>query len=127
MAIKDINDARKWDKFCDRLIELTTSGKIGWSDWSHRIQRSDNKTPLFVTEYKGWYILIFKYDYKYFFDEERYEWSEDIAIELIDSDGRNLWTLPQVPSRKKLLGHVQFANADVESLLNDVLDNDEEQ
>lgn len=124
MADNDMNDTRKWTAFCDRLIRKTADGEIKWHDWAHRIGRPDARSPLFVAEFKSWRILIYKYSYKYFHDEERYDWDEEIAMELIDSDGRNEWTFPKVPNRHQLLDRIQYLNSGVESLLNEMLSSD---
>jgi hypothetical protein len=126
MANKDINDIRKWSEFCERLIAKTASGDLEWEDWGGRIGRPDARSPLFVARYKAWRILIFKYSYKYFYDEERFDWDEEVAMELIDDTGKNEWTFPKVPNRYQLLDRIQFNHSDVQSLLDDVLSDDED-
>lgn len=126
MANNDINDLRKWTTFCDRLIAKTTAGELEWRDWAHKIGRPDPRSPLFVAEYKSWRILIYKYSYRYFHDEDRYDWDEEIAMELIDADGKNEWTFPKVPNRHQLLDHIQFLHSDVASLLDDILKDEED-
>jgi len=121
MAIKDMNDSKKWEAFCEKLIEMSRDHNIAWEDRSEHIKRPDSISPLFVAEYKEWHILIYKYSYKYFYDEEQFDWQEDVLIELIQEDGKTKWTLPKTPSRYELLEIVQFQNANVELLLNDIL------
>lgn len=123
MAVNDINDATKWEAFCDRLAQSTASGQLVWDNWDTRTARPNAKSPVFVTTYKQWKIAIYKYEYKYFYDEDRFDWNEEVAIDLIDDSGKNEWTIPKVPSRRRLLDQIQFKNADVESLLDDVLGN----
>ena len=122
MAMKDINDTKQWEQFCEKLIQKTQAQNLEWEDWSDHIGRPDSRSPLFVATYKDWHILIYKFAYKYFHDEEQYDWEQDVTIELIKQDGKTDWTLPKVPSRHALLDLVQFQNANVESLLDDILE-----
>jgi|688.fasta_scaffold187054_5 hypothetical protein len=126
MANKDINDVRKWTEFCERLIAKTASGDLKWKDWGHKIGRPEARSPLFVATYKTWRILVFKYAYKYFHDEDRYDWDEEVGMELIDDAGKNEWTFPKVPNRYQLLDRIQFNHSDVQSLLDDVLSDEED-
>jgi hypothetical protein len=87
MAMNNINDVEKWDAFCRRLLQKTAAGEIQWEDWQSHLSRADSKSGLFVAAYKDWKILIYKYDYKYFHDEDEFTWTEDVAIELIDEQG----------------------------------------
>lgn len=121
MAMRDINDTMQWQRFCEKLIHMSESDQLKWEDWSERISRPNSRSPLFVASYKNWHILIYQFAHKYFHDEEHFDWEEDVAIELIKPDGRTEWTLPKVPSRYRLLDSIQYQNANVESLLNDIL------
>lgn len=121
MAIKNINDEVQWDAVCRQLIRLTNEGVIEWSDWSGTIGRPNSRSPLFVASYKQWQILIYRYASKHWRDEEDFDWEEDVGMELINNEGTTRWVFPRVPSRHKLLDHIQFASANVKGLLDDIL------
>lgn len=126
MAMTNINDEVRWEAFCKRLMELTERGAIKWSDWSDHIDRDDADSPLFVAKYKNWHLLIYRYSYKHWIDEDEFHWTKDVTIELIDDDHRLLWRLPKVPGRHQLLDYVEYKNADVQSLLDDVMSSDDD-
>lgn len=121
MAMTDINDTKRWEEFYKKLIIKTGSGEIEWQEWSDRIHRPDSRSPLYVAKYKEWHILLYKFAYKYFIDDEHFDWQEDVAMEIVGKDGVTEWLFPKTPSRYRLLDLVQFRSAGVENLLNDVL------
>lgn len=123
--MNDLYKRETWRKFCDKLIELTENGKLKWEDWSDKIKRRDSLSPLFVVKHKKWLILVYKYQWKYFHDEENYEWTESVRIELIQANGMNTWTIPMDGSAKLLLDMIQYKQADVDDLLGDLLGSEE--
>lgn len=119
--MKDINDIEKWNAFCRELATKTEKGEIHWDDWGDRLTRPDAKSGMFVATYKQWRILVYKYDYKLYRDEDDFEWMENVAIEIIDEKGNLKWALPRVPASRWLLDQIQFGDAGVESLYNDLM------
>ena len=126
MATEKINDIRKWDEFCSRVINKTLNQDIKWRDASRTFTRGDSVSPLFSAMYKTWRILVYRYSYKHYFDEEDFTVSEEVAIELIDNSGMAIWSLPKVPHRHRLLDMIQYQNSDAQSLLDAMLSEDDE-
>ena len=121
MASEDINDVRKWEQFCARMFERTESKSMSWDDNSEGVHRSDAVSPLFVSRFKGWTILIYRYSYNYYHDEDRFTPAEEVAIEIINEKGKIEWTLPKVPSRSRLIDLIQYQTSDVASLFKEML------
>ena len=126
MAVADINDQKKWEVFVRRLLEKTCEGVVEWNDWSDKVSRSNSQSPFFVAQYKHWRILVYRYAYRHFLDDEHFDWEEDVAIELVDDSGMPGWKLPKVPSRYSLLDHIEYEHADVESLYSDIVGDEQD-
>lgn len=119
MDDKNINDSRKWGSFVEKLISQTQQGAIEWEDCRKATTRERSKGPIFLAEIvANRFVVVYRYTYDYFVDVDEYDVREDIAIELVDSDGNKLWRLPDVDSRYRLIDLLEFKNADAEATLN---------
>ena len=117
MAMTNIHDQETWEQFSTKLLDKTQAATLVWEDWSARISRRDAISPLFVAEYKDWYILIYQYEWKTRIDDSDIQ----SAIELIDLQGRNRWTVPTLSVGSTLFDQVQFQAERVLELLDTIL------
>ena len=111
--MENINDESKWTKFVEQLIASTKKGDITWGNPPGGVERENAVGPLFFAEIvPGKYVSIYRYEYRYYVDEDEYELRRDIAIELVDESGAKLWRLPNVRPRHELIDLIEFQAAD---------------
>ena len=121
MDVSNINDSRVWQRVIDRLIEMTSRGSLEWEDWTEKLSRSTAISPLFVAFYKHWHILIYRARERSYYDEDAYTMQDDVVMEVINPSRSMKWTLPKVPSRYRLIDLIEYKQANVESLVEDLL------
>jgi hypothetical protein len=90
-----------------RLIKGTQEGKITWT-----VDKTLN-TIRYVAEYKARWLRLSAEDYDY------------PNLEIIDNSGTTLWTFPSVSGLNDLLSSVRYQTADVKSLLNELIEDDD--
>lgn len=90
-----------------RLIKGTQEGKITWC------VEGPSKTVRYIADYKGRRLRLYEILHSY------------PDLEIIDDNGTTLWTFPQVSGLNDLLSSVRYQTADVKSLLDDIIEDDE--
>jgi len=90
-----------------RLIKGTQEGKIPWT-----LEKSSNAVR-YIAEYKGRWLRLYALEYDY------------PNLEIIDNSGTTLWTFPQVSGLNDLLSSVRYQTADVKTLLDEIIEDDE--
>ena len=117
----NINNTKKWQLFCERLIQKTQNDQVSWEDWSEHILRDDSQSAMFVATYEDWNILIYRNKYKAYDEYGDSHMIDDIAMEIVDEDGTTEWLIPKVPARTTLFDHVQYIRANIDKLLDQIL------
>ncbi len=117
--MEEINDISKWGAFVEKLIIKTANDQIIWSIDTNAT-RDDSNGPIYsslVNDYK--YIAIYRSIYRYYFDEDEYEFRNDITVQIVDHMGEILWRLPSLAPAKRLIDLIEFELSDAQSLLDD--------
>ncbi len=72
-------------------------------------------------------LRLFKYDYRYYLDEDTYDWVRTCRLEFIDIHGNSEWTFPNDLRNaiEDLYETVRFKTAKVDNFLNDYLSESE--
>lgn len=114
---------RQTAEIIDKLIELTQHNQIGWD-------RHDPPPPMigpdarvdvvYVANHIGRNIRVYHQHFKYYFDEDKYTWDEQMVIEFIDDYGVFLGRLPKTPNAYELLRAIQFQNPQINSFYDDL-------
>lgn len=82
---------------------------------------------MYFTEIKNnHYARIYKYEYKYYIDEEAWVWENEIAIDLIDDEDRILFSFPLLKSRNELFSVVTSQVSGVNDLMQEFLEEGDE-
>ena len=117
----DMNDENQWVKLYTRLIDMTQSEELMWSDHSHRVQRMDAVSIPYVTNYKDWILLLYSYKYKHYWREDDFDWTNGVSMELISEDGTRLWSFPKLPALGRLIDVVETKHSRIDQLFRDLL------
>jgi hypothetical protein len=90
-----------------RLIKGTQEGRIPWT-----VEKTSN-TVRYTAVYKGRWLRLYQDEYDY------------PNLQIIDDSGTTLWTFPQVSGMNDLWSSVRYQTADVKSLLDEIINDDE--
>jgi len=107
----------------DKLIELTQHNKIIWEseDPVSPMVGPDSRVDLvYVANHIDRNIRIYQQHFKYYLDEEKYVWDEQINIEFIDYNGNSMGALSKTPNAYELLKAIQFQNPQINSFYDDL-------
>ena len=124
--MEEVNDRTKWAAFVKKLISQTIKNKFKWNDFKDKTSRNDSLGSIFFAEIiNGKYVVVYRYEYRYYRDEDSYETRQDVAIELVNSVGNKLWRLPDVGAfGHELIDLIQFYEADAQNTFDDFLSDD---
>lgn len=125
----------KWVAAIIKLIKYTQEGRLKWVPGKIDGEASldDQKIEIvFVTVYKDKTLRLYKYSYKvedlspinFLLFEKKQKipyWDSAIALELIDKEGKTLWTFPNNNALKDLLEAVRYQVAGVDDFLDEIL------
>ncbi len=115
-----------------KLNKLTSQGMITWEveDPPRTIVRgTDDHIPLFmVTRYKGQRFALYQHRYQSFSMEfEQLFWNERITLAILDNEDRVLWEeREQSSALYDLFETTRRKVSDIDSLIDDLLSDDEE-
>lgn len=115
-----------------KLNRLTSLEQIRWevTDPPRAIARgTDDHIPLFLTTtYKAQRFALYQQRYQSFDgDRERFYWSERLVLAILDDEGRAIWEAPNQPSALyDLFETARNKVANIDEVINDLLDDDEE-
>lgn len=115
----------KWIQFVARLIRLTQERKLVWKQLEppHAVAAgsADVIPVFFVTEVKGKILALYERRFRYYFDEDDWAWSAKPVLSLLASDGSEVFEFPEKPVTRQLYEEVSRRVADVDSLIDEVL------
>jgi len=130
-------EKNNWIEAISKLIKLTQEGKLQWSvavDNEMSFQKtSDEKIDtVFRAYYKGRILRIYKRSYlaklglsfggfSGIKNEPKPRLYTQVVLEIIDEEGKTLWSFPKAKILKDLLTTVEFRVAGVKDFLNDLL------
>ena len=120
-----------------KLIELTQESSLNWIvvEANKDSEPGFTKTigAVFQTFYKGKYLRTYKREYDNTEENHMYNmfthqpsYSIDIVLEIVDKDGRPIWSFPHVTGITDLYGAISYRVAGVEKFIDDVLSDVEE-
>jgi hypothetical protein len=128
-----MNLQNKETQLITKLIRLTNTDEIQWKikDPPRSITMGTNDfVPIyFEAQYKDKYVAIYQQRIQHFSpDTESYYWTENIVFAILDAQDRVLWeNTEHSPALFDLLGTVREKLAGIDSLLDDLLDDENEQ
>ena len=115
----------KTDRFLDRLIQDTRSGKIVWHRASPPdLPRSGSEEyagAIYLTTIKSQTFRLCPLRYRNYTDEVSFVWIDTVVLELIDNHDLVVWQFPESPQIPQLLETVQYASSGIEQIIDDVL------
>jgi hypothetical protein len=144
------DEKNRWLEAVAQMIKLTQEGKLTWgpSRSFAGINRPDDETfsAIFVTNYKGKNIRIYKRTFKdqrlkrpslsgsaitvldLFNQNPEMEafWNTEVIMEFTDQVGNTLWTFPPISALSDLLSTIQYQVAGVKGFLDDILGSQKE-
>ena len=86
MANKSVKD--KWESLVAKLLRLTEEGTIKWTaeELDSELTRSDERVVIvFTASHLGQNLRIYEYEEKFWPDEDQYEWTNSLRLELTDA------------------------------------------
>lgn len=112
-----------------KLIQETQRGSILWDSYvDDEIKLSDEGEvigKIYSTEYKSRNFRMFKYKYKEYsggmFTPAKESWHSDVKLEILDNFNYPEWEFPSDNSLNDLYETVRYKDADVKSLIDDIL------
>lgn len=116
-------NTRQTAEIIDKLIELTQHNQISWESQdavAPMIGPDARVDMVYVANYIGRNIRIYQQHFKYYIDEEKYVWDEQMVVEFIDNYGSLLGKLPKTPNAYELLRAIQFQNPQINSFYDDL-------
>jgi hypothetical protein len=116
-------------KVVTKLNRETKEGKIKW-EVNRSKPSSLSGTEILVENVYTAQVLnkkfrLYKYQSKYFRDEESYEWTESFRLEFIDDWGNSEWTFPDDRSVYDLYSSVRYKTSNIEKFVDDFLTDEE--
>jgi hypothetical protein len=88
-----MNDDVRWERVVTKLTADTEAGKIRWLS----ARPSDRENVLgwiYTADIEDKHLYLYEYQYRYYDDENRWEWVQEVAVELVSSTGVLEWRLP---------------------------------
>ncbi len=107
----------------DKFIELTQHNIINWTSEAPVVPMvgPDSRVDLvYVANHIGRNIRIYQQHFKYYLDDEKYIWDEQVIVEFTDNGGKSMGILPKTPNAYDLLKAVQFQNPQINSFYDDL-------
>jgi len=117
-------------KFVNKLNRETKENKVLWEiknsspsslanderilNNTHYLAKIDNKQG----------VRLYKFQSKYYTDEDTYSWSDNLRLEFIDSFSNSTWEFPNDAATLSLYETVRYKTAGVESFLDSYLNNE---
>jgi hypothetical protein len=71
----------------------------------------------YVAEVSKDVFRLSEYRHREFYDEDRFHWASGIELEIIDGEGRSLWTCPPNPAVRDLFEIVVEATTDIDGVM----------
>lgn len=115
-----MTDTKKWISLVAKLLEATQTNSITWTLYSSPetlFQSGERADQVYETTFMEKKFRLYLYHYKFFSDEERFNWTDGIRLEFIDPKGRSLFEVPPVEGINHLLEAAKYQTADIEQFL----------
>ncbi|HEY9160954.1 MAG TPA: hypothetical protein VIS94_07710 [Desulfomonilia bacterium] len=116
---------KKLIKLIAYLIELTQKGKLNWErhDPPDSIVTSHDNIVDFVyqTTFENKELRIYEERYKYWYDEDKWNWDSRVILDFADDYGRSVWKFPSLPGLWDLLESVKYREVDVDGFVSDII------
>lgn len=107
----------------DKLIELTQHGELLW-DYerpnSYMLAQDSKVDTVYLTQYLGRNIRIYRRDFKYYLDESQYTWDWEVIVEFVNDQGERMGRFPQSPNSIELIQAIQYQNPQIKDFYNDM-------
>ena len=92
-------DREKTKKAVDKLIKLTSDGKLTWESVGDEPNLKHGVPAIirqvFSTEYDEKKFVVYEYSYKDLDEAENVYWNSEIAFEMVDDQYHRLVTFPR--------------------------------
>ena len=107
----------------EKLIELTQKNIISWSVSNIQQILSDMEKvdTVFSVEYLGQNLRLYKYFYRFYRDEEEFDWLEDYRLETYDMNNHTLYVFPKTQNEKELMGAVMYQSSKIEEFYKNIM------
>ncbi|PPK49815.1 hypothetical protein [Marinobacter persicus] len=115
--------SRQTAEIIDKLIELTQHNHIVWRSQdpvAPMIGPDARVDMVYIVNHLGRNIRAYNQNFKYYLDEEKYVWDEQIIVEFVDDYGAVLGRLPRTPNAWDLLKAIQFQNPQINTFYDDL-------
>ena len=115
-----MSDRKKWIKLVSVLLEATQNKRIVWTldrPPENLVASNEYTDQVYEGGFKDKQLRLYTYNYKYWLDEDRFEWQEGVKFEFVDEMGRSLFVVPPVEGVSDLLEAVKYQTADIEEFL----------
>lgn len=113
-------DQIKEKKLLQHIYQETKLGLLNWSEIGiDRYIRSDGEVigKYYCADLKGKKILLYRYKYKHYIDEDEYHWQEDIMLEITDKHFKQECEIESDNTMISLYNSVRYKEANLDSFL----------
>lgn len=110
----------KWISLIAKLLQLTQNGEIHWkavSPSKENLPADERIVLVYEADYLEQGLRIYEFEYKFWADEERFEWSNGIRLEFTDRAGRSLYSVSGIDGLWDLLRAIKYQSANIEAFL----------
>lgn len=108
-----------------KLNRDTKEDKIEWKVTHNRPSSLAGmevlKDNIYVAKVSTKRIRLYKYEYKYFYEEDAFVWSESYRLEFVDALGNSEWEFPNDNAIDDLYDSVRYKTSNVEDFFKDYL------
>lgn len=117
-------NAKETINLIEKLIELTQKNIIKWeiSDKCPMLSDMEKYDTIFMTEYLGQKLRVYKFLYRHYRDEDEFYWLEEYKLEIFDEKNNTLFNFPTVPNTKDLLNAVMYQKSDVKDFYKKIME-----
>ena len=111
-----------WKRATERLARLTVESRLEWVPFYELKARGEEKItePVFLTV-NDRRVAVYEYRYRYFTDEEKWEWDNEVAIEFVNENLDLEYRWPQVAGRLQLLDVIRYQVSNADKFLKEFL------
>jgi hypothetical protein len=108
-----------------KLLKMTSNNEINWNSYSVSNPDLPNGETILDKIYST--ILgqgkfrVYRYKYKFWIDEEKFEWIQRIRLELIDSSGNTEFEFEYENSMNDLYEVIREQTSNVSNIIDDIL------
>ena len=110
----------KWISLIAKLLQLTQNGEIEWKTVSppkDNLPIDERVALVYEADYLEQGLRIYEFEYKYWADEEHFEWSNGIRLEFTDRLGRSLYSVSDIHGLWDLLRAIKYQSANIDAFL----------